>query len=133
MRVALLSGGGRFAQLRERVDPERVSELAHPLCREPEQARDADELRQRLRFELPQLGQLARLDELPQPCLDPGADAGELADAPGADELCDVGRRRADQIGRTAVGAHRVVARAGQVQQRREGLESLGEGSVRHN
>ena len=61
------SGRCRLAQLRERADPERVAELAHPLRREPEQARHADELRQRLRLELLQLRQLARLDELAQP------------------------------------------------------------------
>ena len=110
-----------------------MPELAHPLRGEPEQARDADELRQRLRFELPQLCQLARLDELPQPRLDPRADTGELADSPGADERCDVCRRGTDQIGGTTVGAHRVTARSGEVEQRREGVQSLREGGVVHD
>ena len=99
----------------------------------PSRARDADELRQRLGLELPQLGQLARLDELLQPRLDPRADPGELADTPGADELRDVGRRRADQLGRPAVGAHGVVTRPGEVEQRGEGFESIGEGGVLHD
>ena len=99
---------------------------------DPEQGRDADQLRQRLGFELPQLGKLARLDELLQSGLDSGADAGELAGAPGADERRDVRRRRADQLGRAAVGAHGVVARPGEVEQRCEGFESIGEGGVLH-
>ena len=49
-----------------------MPELAHPLRREPEQRADADELRERLRFQLAQLRELAGLDELPQPRLDPG-------------------------------------------------------------
>ncbi len=127
-----LPGGGGLAQLGESADPERVSELAHPLRGDSEQRRDADQLRQRLRFELSQLGQLARLDELLQPGLDSGADAGELAGAPGADELRDVHGCRADQLGRPAVGAHGVVARPGEVEQRCEGLQSFGECGVLH-
>ena len=48
--------GRGLAQLRQRPDPERVAELAHPLRRDAEQRRDADELGQRLRLELVQLG-----------------------------------------------------------------------------
>ncbi len=110
-----------------------MPEFAHPLRREAKQARDADQLRQRLRLELLQLCQLAGLDELPQPRLDPRADAGELADSPGADERRDVRRRGTDQIGGTTVGAHGVMARSGEVEQRREGVESFREGGVVHD
>ena len=76
---------------------------------------------------------LAGLDELAQPGLDARADAGELPRAPGAHERGDVGRRRADQLGRAPVRAHGVVAGAGEVEQRREGVEPLGEGRVVHD
>ena len=123
----------RLAQLRQRPDPERMAELAHPLRRDAEQRRDADELRQRLRLQLVQLGDPAGLDELAQPRLDSGADPGQLAHAALAHERGDVGRRRADQVGRAAVRAHGVVAGAVQVEQGGEGLEALGEGRVVHD
>ncbi len=109
-----------------------MPELSHPLRGDSEQGRDADQLRQRLGFELPQLRKLARLDELLEPGLDPGADAGELAGAPGTDECRDVDGRRSDHLGRPAVGAHGVVARPGEVEQCGEGVESLGKGGVLH-
>ena len=109
-----------------------MPERAHPLGREPEQRSDADELRERLLLQLAQLRELAGLDELPQACFDPGADPGELADAARAHERVHVGGSRPDQLGRAAVRAHRVVARPVQVEQRREGLETLGESRVFH-
>ena len=109
-----------------------MPELAHSLGREPEQARYADQLRERLGFELPQLGELARLEELLQPGLDPGADAGQLADTTGTNKLGDVDGRRSDQLGGPAIGAHGVVARPGEVEQCRKGFESLGKGRVLH-
>ena len=110
-----------------------MAELTHPLGREAEQARDADELRQRLCLQLLQLRQLARLDELAQPLLDPGPDPGKLAHAPGADERGDVGRRRADQLRGAAIRADGVVARAVQVEQSGEGIQPFGEVRVRHD
>jgi hypothetical protein len=53
-----------LAQLRERPDPEGVAQLAHPLRRQAEQPRDADELREGLRLQLAQLRELPGLDEL---------------------------------------------------------------------
>ena len=97
-------------QLRQRRDPERVPELAHPLRRDAEQRGDADELRERLRLQLVQLCDAPGLDQLAQPRLDPGADAGQLARTPGSHERGHVGGRRADQVGRATVGAHGVVA-----------------------
>ena len=99
----------------------------------PSSARDADELGQRLRLELVQLGDAAGLDELPQPRLDARPDAGQLPRPSLPDECGHVGRRRADQVGRAAVRAHGVVAGAVQVEQGREGLEALGEGCVVHD
>ena len=84
---------GRFAQLRQRPDPERVPDLAHPLRRDAEQRRNADELRQRLRLQLVQLGDPSRLDELAQPRLDPRPDPAQLAHATLAHERSR--RRRA--------------------------------------
>ena len=118
---------------RQRPDPERVPELAHPLRREPEQPGDADELRERLRLELVQLGEPPRLDELAEPRSIPGPIPASSRAPAGADERGDVGGRRADQVGRPAVGADGVVARAVEVEQGREGLEAVGEGCVVHD
>ena len=110
-----------------------MAELAHPLRRDAEQRRDADELGQRLRLELVQLGDAAGLDELPQPRLDARPDSGQLPRPSLPDECGHVGRRRADQIGRAAVCTHGVVAGAVQVEEGREGLEALGKGCVVHD
>ena len=103
------------------------------LVERPEQARHPDELRQRLRLELLQLRQLAGLHQLAQPLLDPGPDPGELAHATRADELRDVRRRRADQLGGAPVRADGVVPRLVQVEQGGEGFEPFGEIRVRHD
>ena len=58
--------------------------------------------------------------------------AAELARAAGADELGDRRRRRTDQLGRTAVGAGRVVAAAGEVEQRRERVQPVGDLLIVH-
>ena len=63
----------------------------------------------------------------------PGPDPGQLPGSPLPDERRHVGGRRADQIGRPAVGAHGVVAGAVQVEQGGERLEALGEGCVVHD
>jgi hypothetical protein len=110
-----------------------VAELPYPLRREPEQARHADELRQRLRLELVELRDPARLDELPQARLDPGADPRQLAGAPCRHERGHVGGRGADQLGGATVRAHGVVARSVQVEQRGERLQAVGESGVVHD
>ena len=120
-------------QLRQRPDPERVPELAHPLRRDAEQRGDADQLRQRLRLQLVQLCDAPGLDQLAQPRLDSRADAGQLARPPGAHERGHVGGRRADQVGRATVGAHRVVAGAVEVEQGGEGVQPFGERGVGHD
>ena len=109
-----------------------MPELAHPLRRDPEQRRDADELRQRLRLQLVELGDPARLDELAQARVDSRADPGQLARAPGAHERGHVGRGRADQVGRAPVRAHGVVPRSVQVEQGGEGVEPFRERGVVH-
>jgi hypothetical protein len=124
---------GGLAQLGQRRDPECMAERAHSLGRDAEQRRDADKLRQRLCLQLVELGEPAGRDELAQTRLDSGPDPGQLLSPSLAHEGCHVGRRRADQIGRAAVRAHRVVARAVQVEQGGEGLETLGEGCVVHD
>ena len=111
----------------DRSHVERLPELAHPLRRHPQKTSHADELRHRLGLELTQLRQLAGRHELVQARLDAWADAGQLAHSPRAHELGDVDGCRADQLGGPPVGANRVVAGAGQVEQGREGLQPLGQ------
>ena len=83
---------------------------------------------QRLRLELAQLGELARLDELLQARLDPGPDPGSSRARPARTSVGDVAGCRADQLGRAPVGAHGVVARPGEVEQRCEALRAARRG-----
>ena len=99
---------------------------------EPEIAAEADELGRELALELGQLGDLARLDELAQPRLDPAADPAQLAHAPGPHELGDRDRRAADRLGGAAVGARRVRVRVGELEQRRERVQAVGDPGVVH-
>jgi hypothetical protein len=82
----------RLAKLCQRPDPERMAELAHPLRRQAEQSGDADELGERLRLELVQLGDPPGRDELAETRLDSGPDPREVAHAALAHELGHVGR-----------------------------------------
>ena len=131
--LSSLPSAAASLQLRQRPDPERVPELAHPLRRDAEQRRDADELRQRLRLQLVQLGDPAGLDELAQPRLDSRPDPGQLAHATLAHQRSDVCGCRADHVRRPTVRAHGVVAGAVQVEQGRERVEAVGEGRVVHD
>ena len=92
-----------------------------------------DELRQRLRLQLVELGDPAGLDELSEAPLDARADSGQLARPPCAHERRHVRGRRADQLRRTPVCAHGVRAGAVQLEQGGERLEALGEGGVVHD
>ncbi len=116
-----------LAQLLGVADAERAAELDHALRRQPDEPAEADQLRPHLALQLVELRDPPRLDELAQPRLDRRPDPAQLPDAPGPDELGDRRRRRPDQLGRPPVRAHAVEARAGEIEQRREALESLGD------
>ena len=118
------SGLGRLAQLRERADAEHASDLEHALDRDAEEAPEPGELRRDLALELLQLGDLAGLDQLDQPPLDPRPDPAQLAGAALAHELGDRRRGRPDQVGRAAVRPRCVRACARQLEQRGELVEA---------
>ena len=119
-------------QLVRRANPERAAERDHALRPEADEASECDELRLDLALELLQLGEPAGRDELRQPALDAGPDAAQLARTSGPDELVDGDARLADELGGATICAHRVVARAGQVEQRRIGVQGLRDLGVRH-
>jgi len=93
------------------ADVERPRELDRTLRTQPEVPTEADEIRRELTLQLRQLGDGARLDELAQPRLDPGADPAELAGPPRAHELSDRDRRATDRVGGATIGARRVRVR----------------------
>jgi hypothetical protein len=80
--------------------------------------------------ELRKLGDVAALHELGQSDLDAGADAAQVADAPLSHHRRHVDRRRADELCRPPVRARAVVARAGQLEERREFLQSRRDAGV---
>ena len=124
--------GRRLAKLVGGADAERPRELDRALRAEPEVAAEADEIGRELALELRQLGDLARLDELAQPRLDPRADPAQLARPPGPHELGDRERRAADRLGGAAVGAGRVRVRLGELEQRRERVQAVGDLGIVH-
>ena len=87
------SGRRGLAQLVRRADVQRPCDLHRALRPEPDVASEAHQVRRQLALELRQLRDTARLDELPQPRLDPRPDPAQLAHPPGADELRHPGRR----------------------------------------
>ncbi len=107
----------RLAEFRRSPRSERAPELDRALRPQPEEAAQPDELRLDLALELPRVRDRARLDELPQPGFDPWSDSSELAHAAAAHELRDGRLQRPDQLGSAAIGAHRVVAGAGEIEQ----------------
>jgi hypothetical protein len=109
-----------------------VRDLDRALGPEAEIATEADETRRELAFELGQLGDVARLDELAQPRLDPPADPAQLAHPAGAHELGDGDPSRADGLGSAAVGAGRVGVRVAEVEQRRERLQAVRDCGIVH-
>src|SRR5205823_14364238 len=116
--LAQPSLGGRGAQLVRRPDPELSPDLDGSARADAEQPAERGELQRDVLLELAQLGDLAGLDELAEPRLDPGPDPAQLADASGAHELGDRSRCRPDEVGRLAVRALAVVARARQLEER---------------
>ena len=99
---------------------------------EPEIAAEADQIGRELALELRQLGDLARLDQLAQPRLDPGADATQVAHTPALHELGHRRRRAADRLGGPAVGTRRVRASLAELEQRRERVQAVGDLGIPH-
>src|SRR5438034_727596 len=98
--------------------------------RAAEDAAEPDELRLYFTLELVELGDAAGLDELAQARCDPRADPTQLLYAPCSNELGDRGLRLADRLGRSSIGARGVEARAGEIEERRETLQLLGDPRV---
>ena len=117
----------RRAELVRRAHAERPGDLERAPGRQPEEAAQADEPGHEVALELAQLGDLPGLHQLAQPRLDPRADAPQPAHAAGPHELLDRHRRRADRLGRPAVGARLVRVRLGELEQRRERVQAVGD------
>ena len=124
--------GGRLAQLVGGADVQGPSELDRAPGAESEVAPEADEIRRELALELLQLADLAGLDELAQPRLDPRADPPQLADPSGPHELAHGRRGAADHLGRAAVRAGRVRAGVAELEQRRQRVQAIGDLGVVH-
>ena len=97
--------GRRRAKLVGRADAERPRELDRALRAEPQVAAETDQVGRELALELCQLGDLARLDELAQPRLDPRADSAQLAHAPDLTSSATGDGGAADRLGGATVGA----------------------------
>jgi hypothetical protein len=122
----------RLAKLIRRLRAERARDLDRPLRLQAEQAAEADELRLDLALQLVELCDRPGLDELLQPRRDARADAAQLLGPARAHELLDRRLRLADGLGRPAVGARGVEARAGEVEQTGKRLQALGDRRVVH-
>ncbi len=121
---------GRRSEVVGRPHVERAPDLDHSLRADAEQPPEADQLRLHLALELVELRDRARLDQLAEACGDARPDPAELLHPSRAHELADRRPRLADRLGSAAVGARRVAARAGQLEQGCERLQSLGDLSV---
>ena len=110
--------------------PERPTDLDHALRPHSEQAPKGDQLGSNLAVELIQFSDATCLDELLQPCRDPGSDAAQLLSAAGCDQLCNGRLGLADGLGGAPVGAGRVEARTREIEQARECLELFRDESV---
>ena len=120
----------RVPELGGRRHAQRAPDLDRPLRREPEEPPEPDELRRRLALELPQLRDLARLDQLDEARFDPRPDPAELAYPSRPHERLDRSLRRPDELSRAAICPRRVEARAGEVEQAGERVELLGDSGV---
>ena len=121
---------GCLAELVERRDPERPADLDASFGADPEQATEADQLGRQAPLELDELLDVARLDEFAQPSFDSRPDSAQLPGPPGAHELRHRCGRRADHLRRAPVRPHGVVLRVGELEQSREGFESVGQSCV---
>ena len=89
--IAQPAGVRRGSKLLRRVNVECAGDLKRTLRGKTEEAAEADQVRRQLALELLDLRDLARLHELPQPRLDAGPDAAELADTSLPHEVCAPG------------------------------------------
>ena len=97
-----------------------------PLRGEAEHAPESDESRIELRLEIAELRDLAGLDQLAQLRLDSRANAAHVPHTTRADKLCDRRWRGANELCGPQVRAHCERGRFGELQQRREQYESVG-------
>ena len=126
------AGGRGGAELLGGADAERAGDVDRPPGAEPEIAPEPHQARGEVALQLGELGDLPGLDQLAQPRLDPGPDPPQLTHPAGADELRERDRRVADRLGGAAVGARRVGVRIGELEQRGEGLQAVGDPGVVH-
>jgi hypothetical protein len=128
--VGQAARGGGLAQLVGRAHLERAGDLQRPPRGQAEVAAEPDQLRRQLALELGELRDPAGLDELAKPPFDATSDPAQLAHPPGAHEGGDVDPRVADRLRGAAVGAGRVRVRLGELEQRRERLQAVGDLAV---
>ena len=112
-----------LAQLLECPHAEHSPDLEHPLDRDAEEAAEPRQLGRDVALELLQLRDLAGLDELSKPPLDPGPDAAQLPHPALLDELRDRSRGRADQVGGAPVRPRGVRPGVGELEQRGERVQ----------
>ena len=121
----------RLMQLLCRLDAERAADVEHSFRRQAEKPPEPDQLGSQLCAKVTELRDLTRLDQLPEPGLDARADAAELAHASGAHQLRDRRRSGAHELGCASICARGVRARVRELEQRRVGLELVGDRRIR--
>ena len=125
-------GRGRLAELLRGADAERPRDLDRALRGQPQVAAEPDQAGRQLALELGELRDLAGLQQLLEPPLDPGADPAQLLHATLAHERVDRRRGAADQLRGAPVRADRVGIGLRELEQRREGVEAVGDRGVLH-
>ena len=114
------------------MDSQCSRQLDRAFRTQPEVAAEADEIRRKLALELCELPDLPGLHELPQPGLDARADAAQVAYVARRDQLGDRHREAADGLRRPPIGARGVWVGVAEVEQRREGVEPVGNLAIVH-
>ena len=117
-------------ELRHRRDPEVRPDLDRALRPDADEPAECRELERRRLPELGELCDVARLDQLAQPGLDPWPDAPQRADSPLVYERGDLDGSGTDDLCRPPVGACAVVAGTGELEQRRELLQARRDAKV---